>query len=479
LLILAGQFIQATEQQIYDQAYRILDQVCERKKEQLTQYLNLVYAKAKSIAADPFMHEFFLAKNDYFHMQKNKTPAPEMTALIENAKNTLQEYYMQKYALFYDILFINHAGDVFYTIRKQNDYHKNVFQGEFNRTKLAKWLKKDTKELFVDYSYYVFSGEPSAFIIVPVMENEKHLGWFALQCLINKINNMFAAEEELGVTGEVFLVNKEQYMLTDSRFCSGTAILKQHLSAENIAAKFKEKQGRKMVIDYRGYRTLTSFEVFPLQNCQWLLIAKIDEDEVLSDYYKKNKSVLKNSLWQQCLRQKAIFNPPQTIAKKRREVNMDEFKQSCAGEVLFTHGVSACTAVIISLPGEFSYMAHISPYDKIYGQTQTDLISHMLKRLFRFDVYEYKKRDLRVTIVAAHDHSLERLIEKLIGHSFFLSQIKFMHCQKANYANIFHDCKNNQTLVMWKQRAAAENTLYHYAADTPNLGVLLKRILNN
>jgi hypothetical protein len=86
----------------------------------------------------------------------------------------------------------------------------------------------------------------------------------------------------------VFLVNRDRLMLTDSRFQSETSILRQHLSEQNISAKFAEGRGHKIITDYRGQRALTSFEVCPVLDKEWLLIAKIDEDEVVTRAWNRS-----------------------------------------------------------------------------------------------------------------------------------------------------------------------------------------------
>ncbi|MCP4575955.1 MAG: hypothetical protein GY846_06700 [Deltaproteobacteria bacterium] len=170
-------------------------------------------------------------------------------------------------------LFIDGDGDIFHTIRRQGDYHKNIFEGELAITTLARQLTNHPDETFVDYEYYSVSDEPSAFFVEPVLKDGCLEGWFVLQCAINKINNMFTQEKGLGATGEVFLVNRHQYMLTESRFSKETSILNRHLSSENIETKFRERSGRKMVTDYRGVRAFTSFEVCHIGASEWLLIA--------------------------------------------------------------------------------------------------------------------------------------------------------------------------------------------------------------
>jgi hypothetical protein len=132
--------------------------------------------------------------------------------------------------------------------------------------------------------------------VEPVFKEGRLEGWFVLQCAINKISSMFTEEKGLGATGEVFLVNRHQYMLTESRFSKEVSTLNLHLSRDNIEAKFSEKAGHKMVTDYRGFRALTSFEVCRIGSSEWLLIAKIDESEIVTEQYRKRKRDLNKAL---------------------------------------------------------------------------------------------------------------------------------------------------------------------------------------
>ena len=370
------------------------------------EYFDIIYKKAESIKSDDHMLAFFHLKNKYYQYQKTKKPPEELVQTFEALKIQINEHYMQHYLSFYDILFINRQGDIFYTIRKQADYHKNIFQGDLSRTALAQQLKTHPDKTFVDYQYYAISDEPSAFIVEPVIEDGLFQGWIVLQCAINKINNMFTPDKGLGATGEVFLVNKQYYMLTDSRFFGESSILKRHLSRENIESKFRERNGHKIVTDYRGYRTLTSFEVCQIGNSEWLLIAKIDESEIVTEQYKLNRQALAPDMVKNAgktaLRDCGAITP----GPKLKVVDMDEFQKVTNEKKICTYGVSTCTAIVISYPDKFSYMAHISNLDRIYGGETTDLINHILKQIKTFDIYPYELRKLRVTIIANHVESM-------------------------------------------------------------------------
>lgn len=480
ILLLLSNPLRAQSATISEDTFATLDKVRDNKKQQLLTYLNSISTNANAIKTDEYMLNCFNALNGFFKLQK-KAPAPtELKEAMENLENCTREHYMRKYLAFKDILFINTDGDIFFTIRKEPDFQKNIFTGELSKTTLAKRLKESTNTDFVDYEYYVASGEPAAFFVEPIISNGQPAGWLVLQCNLRKINAMFTQEEELGATGEVFLVNKEQTMLTDSRFFRETSILKRHLSPQNIASKFEEHKGHKTVRDYRGCRALSSFEVCTIKNTEWLLITKIDEDEIITDAYRKNKKNMLNSIEENLAQQKASYSNNICPEGNRQEVEIDSFcRTSDEGEILFTRGLSTCTGLIATYPGKFAYMTHLSNRDQSYGGKETDLTAHIIKRIKNFDIYKHERRNLQFTIVARHLESIGNLIDKLVDEGFFLSQINFIFNPDitSRYGNVTHDYTENSTTVTWvptdnaKQPSKMQNT-----SDAVNIGTLAKTL---
>ena len=155
---------------------------------------------------------------------------------------------------------------------------------------------------------------------------------------------------------------------------------------------------------------------------------------------------------------------------------MDEFKRVSNGEVLYTHGVSSCTAFIISHKGKFAYLAHISAYDRLYGGKQTDLVRRMLKRIDEFDVIRSDKRKVEVTIISPKLSYAKNLIDILVDWGIFLSQIKLMHNPEARYANLSHNYLKGETLVEWKLKNNTEATFTISLANVKSLGDMLKLV---
>lgn len=458
--------------------YERLDSIREDKRQQLLDYIAGITALAESAARDEVMLDFFRIKGRYFRLQRTTPPPPDLERRIEDLKTGIRDHYLRHYLSFYDILFVNQAGDIFHTIRRQDDYHKNLFEGELARTSLSRQLGEHPNSRFVDFEYYAVSDEPSAFLVEPIRSGGVLEGWLVLQCSINKINNMFTEGQGLGETGEVFLVNREQYLLTESRFSKEPSILNLHLSRKNIEAKFGEGAGHKIVTDYRGHRALSSFEVCQIGNGEWLLIAKIDEAEIITEQYRKHRAEIRADL---ATRLRAL--PPQPSAPLRIEsevavVDIDEFRKATGSELLCTYGVSTCTALVVSLPGQFAYLGHISNRDVVYGGTSTDLVRHIFKRIHAFDIYDYQRRALHATIIANHVHSAVGIIDRLVDEGLLLSQITFLTAESA-YGNIIHDYREDRTLVEWTVQDDGEATriLRHGASGAPSVGSVVEDLL--
>ena len=106
---------------------------------------------------------------------------------------------------------------------------------------------------------------------------------------MDKLNEITTNRTGLGETGEVYLVNKEAYMITPSRFKEGV-LLRQKVDTVNakncldMLKRVEEEghQGHSSVTlsesDYRGVSVLGAH--YPIRETGWCLLAEIDEEEV-------------------------------------------------------------------------------------------------------------------------------------------------------------------------------------------------------
>ncbi len=405
----------------------------------------MIEKSVSSIRDDGPLIDIFQQLNQVFNAYKNNT---SVSTFDSNYENVIVDVYLNRFIIFDNIYFINHNGDVFYSLIKNSITLENVFEDQLATTALSKKLKSNPNSYIVDFDVFP-ELDPSAFFIHPVYKNSSLLGWCVFELGADRLDTLFSSAKQLGKTGEVFLVNEQSEMLTNSYFSPELSALKQHLALENIVAKFKLGKGRLEITDYRGYKALTSFEVVVYHNIRWLIIAKKDLDEVLTQLFMDDSQGLYTKIRETV--QNREITPVEGISfpTSKNKVKLDQFKRAYASGDLSTHGVSTCTAVLITLPGNFSYLAHISAYDVLYGGEKTNIIGNIFDRIKKYEVPDYLLRELRVYIVTPRIQFDQNILMKLVKQGLLLSQIFVAKNTEAKRANVYHDIGTNQGFIKW------------------------------
>ncbi len=466
----------------YEWAHVRLDYACREKVKQLNRFCDKIHDTAIKAREDTILISFFDINRRYSRVQKNPNVPEALTEKLANLRRSIIKHYIENYLCFYDILMIDPNGRILYTVRKELSSQHNVFDGETANTPLAKCLATAPgEEVFIDFQYYTVSDEPAAFFVEPVTRNGEHLGWLVLQCAINKVNSLFAGDELLGPTGETFLVNHNGYMLTESNFQGDSTILKKKLDDRNIKAKFNEKQGRRTVTDYRGSTALTSFEVVEFLKIQWLVVAKMDKDQIVSEHFDQHRQYYYDGIIRKLADSRHQNQRTELVAEagqKVIEVDMDEFVRANQNELLRTVGVSTCTAVVATYPGKFGYLAHITPQDRVYGGQATNLLEHVINKIKTYDIYKYERSRICFFVVARHNDSLSKIVDKLIDDGFLLSQISVLRGPPGHYANVTCDYFQNQISVEWASDEKDGDPIVQLACDGQNLGQVVEHLIS-
>jgi len=467
----------------YDWANIRLDYVLQEKVEQLERFMVRVHTLAQKAAQDQTLVSFFEINRLYHNTLQSRENSASLDSKVAKARQHFNGYYIANYFIFYDILFVDMDGAVLHTLRKEKGKDLNLIENQKSLGPLGQAIAgKPNHEVFIDFYDYGPSSEPAAFFIEPVKKENVQIGWIILQCPINKLNSIFAATDDLGQSGETFLVNSQGLMLTESYFKGQSTILKEHLDDRNIKVKFNEEKGHRVVTDYRGAVALSSFELFTFLDARWLVVAKIDKDEITTDHYKRHKRYYGDMLVKYLQQVPPV--PSSGISSTNHptalRVDMDEFLKAQNKQALETWGVSTCTALVAALPEKFAYLAHISPKDKIYDQDDTNLVSQIIKKVKSFDIYPFERRGVVFTVVAPHLESLTNIIGQLIDNGFLLSQIRVAYNSKAHSAALVYQYDKNDLVVTWTMDALKDApNVYHQLQDTFNVGTIIEKIIFN
>ncbi len=199
-----------------------------------------------------------------------------------------------------DIFLIDAKGNVVFSLKKAADFATNLRTGPWRDSGLARAVMPLLHDAipgqlsFADYSLYAPDKmQAASFIAIPIFDEEKQqfLGVIAIQTPISRMNELMLDKTGLGETGEVIMVGKDGWMLTDSRFSKESTILKKQIKTKPSETVLTGKTAMLITPDYRGREVLAMVKPFtPFAGAlgdkvPWGVIAKIEHTEVLKEYH--------------------------------------------------------------------------------------------------------------------------------------------------------------------------------------------------
>ena len=477
---------------IRDTTFKQLAAVRSAKKKSVISHFEKLFKKATDAGSSDVL------LNNFFSRRPNNKPLMMEIPTYSIKETSLDYYYVKNLNEFYDVLFIDKDGYIFNTIKRESDFRNNIFKGELAGSLLSKQLKSNPNVRFVDYDYYAPSKEAASFIVSPVKKNEVLAGWIIFQYSINTINGLLTIvdkNENLGNTGEVYLVNKNKVMLSQSRFSPKNTVMNFKVDTKSLKTALEKGIGQIVAEDYRGVRVFSSFEKISFMGNNWILVAEIDEDEVITKYFRQNFDYYIDKIFQ-----KSYSGIDNNLVKKDVDANLikvdiNEYASGTKGDVLSTLGVSTCTGLIISYPGKFSYLGHIYPLDstffstfekstinllfrakgEVFGDGNNDLFGRMFREIREFRIYPSEIRNLNVVIVAVHTDNMKTIIERVLDSGMTLSQIKVLYAPEMEYANILNSVGENEISISWVDAGRGKKT-YSSPSNVKDLGVIVKEI---
>ncbi|MCK5819855.1 MAG: methyl-accepting chemotaxis protein, partial [Psychromonas sp.] len=201
--------------------------------------------------------------------------------------------YIEKYG-YYDLFLIHPNGKVFYSVTKEADYQTNMVNGKYKSSGLGKLVREvlQTGQYGIaDFSSYAASnGDPAAFIAQPYIRDGKVELIVALQLSLGAINDIMNQREGMGETGETYLVGSDKLMRSDSFLdpqnhtvqASFLGNVKNNgVDTESVSEGISGNSGAKIITDYNGNAVLSSYAPLKVGDTKWVVIAEIDEAEIM------------------------------------------------------------------------------------------------------------------------------------------------------------------------------------------------------
>jgi len=287
-------------------------------------------------------------------------------------------------------------------------------------------------------------------------------------------------------------------MITQSRLVAQNTSLQLIIDTQAANLALKNNNGRKLIKDYRGVLVFSVFEKFEFSGVSWIIIGEIDEDEVITNYYKKNKYDILLTLFKQFEPGNLLLNTPDNIENTAIRVDINEYGKTGINNQIATYGVATCTAVLISKPDLFTYLGHIYPLDEVYhsnwskpllnfglwligeraNDNQLDLLGNMINKIKTYEIYPYELQELKVTLVAVQTESLERIIDKLLNAGIFLSQITVVIDPESSFVNILANTEEISPYFEWNHMTTSKKQ-WTNLEGVNNLSQLVKLSLSD
>jgi hypothetical protein len=198
---------------------------------------------------------------------------------------------------YYDVFFINTAGDVIYTLAREADYGSNLRTGPFAATGLGRLFQRLAENpgagvTFEDFSLYPPSDHaPAAFLGTRVYapsvaqdgsgrQDPLWIGVYAVQIPEAPINHIMQFSAGLGRTGEVYLVGADRLMRSTSRFFDHSTVLTTPVNGATVEAALAGREGVQVVDDYRNTPVYSAYRSFEIDGVRWVVLAEQDVAEV-------------------------------------------------------------------------------------------------------------------------------------------------------------------------------------------------------
>jgi PAS domain S-box-containing protein len=196
---------------------------------------------------------------------------------------------------FYETFILNPSGIVVTSSNENSIGRNEVNVDYFEYGKEGSYVK----DVYRDKN----TGEYSMAFAAPILKKseEKLLGVLVIRFNAARLNEITAGnkgDEKIdmdvfhrrGLTSEVYIVNKDSFMITESRF-ENNAILRQLVQSEPVV--YVHSQGKDFVgvyKDYRGVNVIGAAQY--LKKMDWVLVVETDESEAYSTIYTFKNRVI-------------------------------------------------------------------------------------------------------------------------------------------------------------------------------------------
>ncbi len=248
------------------------------------------------------IHSYYLATKDILAKRINN----HLQSVVQSRANHIEDFLEEHKHMVELLAYLTKDSDINKIIQIHPEFYEVFVLDENGKVTATTNPKEEigtdfSKELFFlngkerTYIQDAFYDEEFGINSIAISSPAFNGGVFVTRMATQVLDGITLNRTGLEQTGEVYLVNRNDYMLTSSRFLEDT-FLKQKIGTLALRHCFEEHAQKEHLMarvyeDYRGKTVLGSHVGIP--EMRWCLVAEIDEAEAIG---KLNNELLKSAL---------------------------------------------------------------------------------------------------------------------------------------------------------------------------------------
>ncbi len=259
--------------------------IADKKADQIDTYINERRVDMRLLGHFPDVRSIFTALQTGYEIG---TDSAAYRQAAEHAEVLLAELAMGYH--YYDMLFINSAGDVIFSLKKKADLNTNLRNGPNRDTVLGQSFQNSMALLSTEFTsfdiYAPSENKTAAFIVTPLLSNGLPIGVLAAQINLETLQPVIEDRTGLAKTGEAILAQQTQDRVSYTshlRYLANATPLNQ-IPIEKAAPPMRHalhgERGQGLSMDYAGHDVVAAWRYLP--SLRWGMVVKIDAAEALA-----------------------------------------------------------------------------------------------------------------------------------------------------------------------------------------------------
>jgi len=275
-IIAISTFYIISKNSLQKEIYAQLKTIVEAKAQHVETYLEMLKVSIAQFSKSVVLEDFLLALKE--NPGVNKAAFEIAMRRLERTKEANPEIY--------EYLLLDTTGKVVASSNKNSIGQEKAADDFFIGGKTGLYIKdayysEELKEQFITVAAPFLNSKTNEFI-----------GVLGARVKLNGLDKITVVAASARKTGEVYIVNRNGYMITPSRFLKDT-FLKEKVDSLNYRACLEHPKEREkgslekdivVSLGYRGVKVLGAHAYIP--EMQWCILAEIDQDEAFAPLFQ-------------------------------------------------------------------------------------------------------------------------------------------------------------------------------------------------